>query len=435
MDFAPLWCLDPAVTYLNHGSFGACPSAVLEVQAALRREMEREPVDFLVANLPARLDAARDTLSAFLGAEPQDVVFVPNATAGVNAVLRSLSFGSEDELLLTNHTYAACRKTVDFVAERCGARVVVANLPFPCGDEEAIVAAVLQRVSPRTRLALLDHVTSPTALILPVERLVSELRARDVDTLVDGAHAPGMVPLQLSDLGAAYYTGNAHKWLCAPKGAAFLYVRRDRQAPLHPPVISHGYPAGFHAEFDWTGTFDPTPWLCIPESLRFIGSLLPAGWPQVMAANRALALQARALLLESIGVGAPCPEAMIGSMASIILPPPAPGSPAHELGSEGLHRWFRERGVETWLYPNPVPLLRISAQLYNHLDQFKLLSGLLEEALHGPRGTRRADPGAAVDLRPGDGGVQLGGRDRHLSLPGERRPCCREHCFILYRVD
>ncbi|HSY96313.1 MAG TPA: aminotransferase class V-fold PLP-dependent enzyme [Steroidobacteraceae bacterium] len=383
MDFAPLWCLDPAVTYLNHGSFGACPSAVLEAQAALRSEMEREPVDFLVANLPARLDAARDTLSAFLGAAPQDVVFVPNATAGVNAVLRSLSFRSEDELLLTNHTYAACRKTVDFVAQRCGARVVVANLPFPCRDAEDIVAAVLQRVSPRTRLALLDHVTSPTALILPLERLVSELRARGVDTLVDGAHAPGMVPIGLSTLGAAYYTGNAHKWLCAPKGAAFLHVRRDRQAELHPNVISHGLAAGFHAEFDWTGTFDPTPWLCIPHALEFIGGLLPAGWPQVMAANRALTLQARALLLKTCAGGLPCPESMIGSMASIPLPVPEAGSPAARLDYRGLHAWFRERGVETWLYADPVPLLRISAQLYNHVDQFRHLATLLEEALRG----------------------------------------------------
>ena len=383
MDFAPLWCLDPAVTYLNHGSFGACPSAVLEAQAALRSEMEREPVDFLVANLPARLDAARVTLSAFLGAAPEDVVFVPNATAGVNAVLRSLSFGPEDELLLTNHTYAACRKTVDFVAQRCGARVVVANLPFPCRDAEDVVAAVLQRVSPRTRLALLDHVTSPTALILPLERLVSELRARGVDTLVDGAHAPGMVPIGLSTLGAAYYTGNAHKWLCAPKGAAFLHVRRDRQAELHPNVISHGLAAGFHAEFDWTGTFDPTPWLCIPHALEFIGGLLPAGWPQVMAANRALTLQARALLLKTCAGDLPCPESMIGSMASIPLPVPEAGSPAARLDYRGLHAWFRERGVETWLYADPVPLLRISAQLYNHVDQFRHLATLLEEALRG----------------------------------------------------
>lgn len=355
----------------------------MAVQSALRLEMEREPVDFLVASLPARLYSARESLASFLGAAPADLVFVPNATAGVNAVLRSLSLEPEDELLVTTHTYAACRKTVDFVAGRTGSQVVVADLPFPCCDDEQIIAAVLKGVSPRTRLALLDHVTSSTALILPLRRLVSELRERGVDTLVDGAHAPGMVPLNLAELGAAYYTGNAHKWLCAPKGAAFLHVRRDRQARLHPNVISHGYTSGFHAEFDWPGTFDPTPWLCIPESLRFIGSLLPAGWPQVMAANRALALQARALLLESTGADAPCPEPMIGSMASIPLPPAAVGSPAHRLDSEGLHSWFRERGIETWLSAHPRPLLRVSAQLYNDFDQFQELARRLEEALHG----------------------------------------------------
>jgi isopenicillin-N epimerase len=345
--------------------------------------MECEPVDFLAATLPGRLDAAREALSVFLGAESADLVFVPNATAGVNAVLRSLVFEPGDELLLTNHTYAACRKTVDFVAARSGARVVAANLPFPCCHEEEIIAAVLGCASSRTRLALLDHVTSPTALILPVARLVGELQARGIDVLVDGAHAPGMVPLGLSALGAAYYTGNAHKWLCAPKGAAFLHVRRDRQAQLHPTVISHGYTAGFHAEFDWTGTCDPTPWLCIPESLRFMGGLLPGGWPQVMAANRDLALQARALLLECTGAEAPCPEAMNASMASIPLPQASIGSPAHRLDCPALHDWFRERGVETWLHPHPVPLLRISAQLYNHLDQYKQLAGLLEAALRG----------------------------------------------------
>ncbi|HXA36987.1 MAG TPA: aminotransferase class V-fold PLP-dependent enzyme [Steroidobacteraceae bacterium] len=383
MDFASLWCLDPSVAYLNHGSFGACPSRVLEAQAALRLEMEREPVDFLVAALPARLGAARATLAAFLGAEAADVVFLPNATAGVNAVLRSLAFESGDELLLTNHTYAACRKTADFVAQRSGARTVVATVPFPCRSEEEIIAAVLECVSPRTRLALIDHVTSPTALVLPVARLVRDLRARGVETLVDGAHAPGMVPLSLSDLGAAYYTGNAHKWLCAPKGAAFLHVRRDRQAGLHPTVISHGYAAGFHAEFDWTGTFDPTPWLCIPEALRFMGGLLPGGWPQVMATNRALALEARAVLLESLGTDIPCPDAMIGSMASLPLPPASVDSPAYRFDREGLHDWFRKRGVETWLYPHPVPLLRLSAQLYNRLDQFERLANLLGEALRG----------------------------------------------------
>ena len=382
-DLASLWCLDPSVIYLNHGSFGACPAAVLQAQAALREHMEREPVDFLASSLPERLHAAREVLASFLGAEPADLAFVSNATAGVNAVLRSLKFEAADELLVTNHTYAACRKSVEFVAARTGARVVVAHLPFPLSNDEEIIAAVLACVSPRTRLALLDHVTSPTALIMPLERLISELQRRGVDTLVDGAHAPGMVPLALSQLGAAYYTGNAHKWLCAPKGAAFLHVRRDRQAELHPTVISHGYMQGFQAEFDWTGTCDPTPWLCIAESLRYLHGLLPGGWPELMASNRSLTLRARALLLECLHIDAPCPEAMIGSMASVPLPVPSKGAPADGLSSEALHDWFRRRGVETWLAPQPLPLLRISAQLYNNIDQFQKLADLLLEALHG----------------------------------------------------
>ncbi|HEX3846719.1 MAG TPA: aminotransferase class V-fold PLP-dependent enzyme [Steroidobacteraceae bacterium] len=383
MGFAEHWILDPSVDYLNHGSFGACPRAVLDLQSALREELEREPVDFLVATLPTRLGAAREALAGFLGAAPRDVVFVSNATSAVNAVLRSLRFEPGDELLLTTHTYAACKKTIDFIASRTGLRPVVAALPFPLADEEQVVAAVRAGISPRTRLALMDHVTSPTALVLPIARLVRELDAAGVDTLVDGAHAPGMVPLALSELGAAYYTGNAHKWLCAPKGAAFLHVRRDRQAALHPNVISHGYSAGFQEEFDWTGTFDPTPWLCIPESIRFLASLVPGGWPEIMACNRALALEARDLLLEVCGLAAPCPDEMLGSMASIPLPKPAPGSAAEHLDFQGLHDWFRARSVETWLHPHPRSLIRVSAQIYNDRGQFVRLAQLLGEALHG----------------------------------------------------
>jgi isopenicillin-N epimerase len=261
--------------------------------------------------------------------------------------------------------------------------VVVVQLPFPVRSDEEIIAAVLTCVSPQTRIALLDHVTSPTALVMPLARLVRELQDRDVDALVDGAHAPGMIPVNLAQLGAAYYVGNAHKWLCAPKGAGFLHARRDRQAGLHPTVISHGYPHGFQAEFDWTGTFDPTPWLCIADSLRYLEGLLPGGWPALMARNHRLAVDARGLLLASLGIEPPCPEAMIGSMASVPLPAPSPGSPAASLSIEGLHDWFRARGVETWLHAQPTLLLRLSAQLYNSLSQYERLATLLNEALHG----------------------------------------------------
>ncbi len=383
MNLATLWSLDPGVHYLNHGSFGACPIVIQEVQSRLRAEMEREPIDFLSASLSARLQQARVELAAFLGAEAQDLVFVSNATTGVNAILQSLKFEPGQEILISNHTYAACRRAVEVVAEKHRLRVVVADIPFPIKTADDVIEAVLARLSAHTRLALLDHVTAPTALIMPLRSLVSELHRRGVDTLVDGAHAPGMVPLDLSTLGAAYYTGNAHKWLCAPKGAAFLYVRRDRQTGVHAPVISHGYGQGFQTEFDWTGTDDPTPWLCIPECLRYLPTLLPGGWPALMQRNHDSAVRARALLLTRLGLPAPCPDSMLGAMASIPLPAPAEGAPANALNAQGLHDWFRGRGIEVWVHPHPRLLLRLSAQLYNRPEQYECLSEHLYEALFG----------------------------------------------------
>jgi len=269
--------------------------------------------------------------------------------------------------------------------------VVTASVPFPLRGEDEVVGPVVAALTPRTRLALLDHVTSATGLVLPIERLVRELAARGVDTLVDGAHALGMVPLALARLGAAYYTANAHKWLCAPKGAAFLFVRRDRQERIEPLVISHGYDPGakdgsFRAAFDWPGTCDPTPWLAIPECLRYLGGLLPGGWPELMARNRALALRARAILCEGLGVEAPCPEAMIGALASVPLPRAAVGAPAERLDHDALAAWFRERGTETWFSPGAGPggrVVRASAQLYNDEEQYRRLATLLGEALRG----------------------------------------------------
>jgi isopenicillin-N epimerase len=385
--WADLWLLDPAVDYLNHGSFGACPKAILERQAALRLELEREPVDFFIRALPGLLAGARRALAEFVGADGDDLAFLPNATAGVNAVVRSFAFSPGDELLTTDHAYAACRKTLDYAAARTGARVVEAKVPFPLRGEEDVVAPILAAVTPRTRLAMLDHVTSPTALVFPIERLVAELSARGVDTLVDGAHALGMIPLDLTRLGAAYYTANAHKWLCAPKGAAFLHVRKDRQKGLHPTSISHGYAGGearFRDEFDWTGTTDPTAVLCVPLCIAYLDGLLPGGWTELMATNHALALKARETVCGALRLSPPAPESMLGAMASVPLPVSGPTTPARSLGREALADWMRERGVEPWFYDWPAgrgKLVRISAQLYNTEGQFVRLARLLSEAL------------------------------------------------------
>jgi len=384
---SPLWALDPTTTFLNHGSFGACPVAVLEVQRLLRERMERQPVQFLARDLEPLLDQTRAALGAFVGARPEDLVFVPNATAGVNTVVRSLAWAPGDELLVTDHAYGACRNALDFVAGRAGARVVVARVPFPLPSAETVLEAVMAEVTPRTRLAMLDHVTSPTGLIFPIEGLVGALQARGVDVLVDGAHAPGMLALDLDVLGAAYYTGNAHKWLCAPKGAAFLQVRRDRQSRIHPLSISHGFGASradrssFHLEFDWTGTLDPTAVLSIPAALGFMQSRLPGGWPEVMACNRTLALAARRMLCTALDATLPSPDDMIGALASVPLPD-GPTSASATPGQDTLQRVLREdHGIEVPIvaWPRaPRRLLRVSAQLYNTADDFARLATVLK---------------------------------------------------------
>jgi isopenicillin-N epimerase len=387
------WGLDPSVLFLNHGSFGACPRPVLALQQGLRERMEAEPVRFLGIELEALWDEARASLAAFIGADPADVVFVPNATTGVNTVLASLRISPGDELLVTDQEYNACRNALDEAARRAGARVVVAALPFPAASPEEAVEAILRRATERTRLLLVDHVVSQTALVMPAAALVREMAARGVETLVDGAHGPGMLPLDLSSLGAAYYTGNCHKWLCAPKGAALLHVRRDLQPGVRPLVISHGANSPradrsrFLLEFGWTGTHDPTPYLCVAEAIRFLGSLLPGGWPEVMTRNRALALRGRRLLCDALGIAEPCPESMVGSMAAVPLPD-APGpKPRPPLFQDPLQiaLWERHRIEVPVIYWPAFPrrVLRLSAQLYNEPAHYEKLAeavkGLLDE--------------------------------------------------------
>jgi isopenicillin-N epimerase len=385
------WQLDPSITFLNHGSFGATPRAILELQSDYRARLEAEPVRFMVRELEAMLDASRAALAEFVGAAPDDLAFVPNATFGVNSVLRSLDLDKHDELLVTSHEYNASRNALEFAASLAGAKVIAVDVPFPIDSPDTVVARVMERVTERTRLLLIDHVTSQTALIFPIERIVAELSARGIDTLVDGAHAPGMLPLDLTALGAAYYTANLHKWVCAPKGAAFLYVRRNRRASIHPAVISHGANATrkdrsrFLLEFDWIGTIDPTPWLCVGDTLRYLPTLVDGGWPEIMRRNHDLALRARDLLCSRLGIPHPAPDDMLGSMAAFPLPPGTALDNSALYGGEPLQDALFERySIEVPVMPWPHPpnrTLRVSAQLYNTINDYQRLSDALGQLL------------------------------------------------------
>ena len=383
-----LWTLDPEVTFLNHGSFGATPRAALEHQAEWRARLERQPLQFF-RDLEGLLDAARFKLAAFLGADGDDLAFVPNATSGVNTVIRSLVLEPGDELLTTDHAYNACRNALRWHEDR-GVKAIAARVPWPLEGPHQVIDAVLAAVTPRTRLLLLDHVTSPTGVVFPVAELVRRMNERGIDTLVDGAHAPGMLPLDLRALGAAYYTGNCHKWLCAPKGSAFLHVRRDRQALVRPLAHGHGLNANrtdrgpFRLQNDWIGTADPTAYLTVPFCIDYLDQLMP--WPQLMQRNHELAVQARRVLCAALGTPPPAPEFMLGSLAAVLLPDFA-GEPAprdrpfwHPLSRALLERDHIE--VPVFFFPAPPrQVLRVSAQLHNAAVDYQQLAVALQEQL------------------------------------------------------
>jgi isopenicillin-N epimerase len=384
------WKLAAGTTFLNHGSFGACPTPILELQNELRRQMEAEPVQFLWRRYEERLEPSREIVGAFLGARAQDVVFVTNATTAVNAVVRSMKLRAGDQLLTTNLDYNACHNAFAEEARRVGAELVTAEVPFPVSSADAITEAILRHVTKRTRLAMLDHVTSNTALILPVQQLVRELESRGVATLVDGAHAPGMLPLNLQKLCPAYYTGNLHKWVCAPKGAAFLWAREDMQTGLQPAVVSHGnntrragYTA-FQDRFDWAGTFDPTAWMCAGEAIRWMEKLLPGGWPAIRKRNHQMAVHARELLCQRLNLEAPSPKSLLGSMATLPLPERFQGKPRNgKIDPEQL-RLYDDFGIEVPFMRIGQPerrYFRVSAQVYNSLADYDYLASALAQVL------------------------------------------------------
>ncbi len=381
------WLVEPNCIFLNHGSFGSCPKPVLEYQTQLRQELENQPVDFLIHNFPEKYWTVLESLSQLLNSKPENLAYVPNATYGVNSVLRSLDFKPNDELLVTNHEYNACRNALDFVAEKSGAKVIVVEIPFPVQSSEEVILRIEQQITKKTRLLLIDHVTSPTGLVLPIEPIVSLCNERGIETLIDGAHGPGQADIDLEKLNPSYYTGNCHKWVCTPKGAAFLYVKKELQEKIRPAVISHGANiknselSRYQLEFMWTGTFDPTAFFCIPKAIEYLNSLDNGGIKGLRDRNKDLAVHAQSIISKSLNISLPCPIDMIGSMAAFPLPESKDKWTGTYLPLDPLHVKLRDQykiEVPIFAWPKyPNRLLRVSAQIYNKASDYEKLSSAL----------------------------------------------------------
>ncbi len=362
------------MVYLNHGAFGATPAPVLEAAARWRLQMERQPMRFMLKELPGALREAASRLAEWLGGRGEDLVFVENATSGVNAVVRSLSLGPGDQVLMFDQGYPACQNAARWVCDQVGAELITVPLPFPHPTDGAILEAVAEGLGPRVKLAVLDHITSGSAVLTPAAELVRICRERGVQVLIDGAHAPGMIPLDVTAVDADYYVGNCHKWLLAPKGCAFLWTRPERQDGLHPTTISHGLGQGFSTEFDWVGTRDHSPWLAITAALDLRQEL---GEAWIQDHNRDLAWQGAELLAQAWDCAISVPRERACSI--ITLPAPVELEPTWEAAEALQDRLWRDHRVMVPAFPIHDRLwVRISAQVYNGLDDYARLAEVLQ---------------------------------------------------------
>jgi isopenicillin-N epimerase len=382
------WALDPFVIYLNHGTVGAPPRRVLEAQRKLRDEIELQPSRFLLRELagvrlgvappdPPRLRVAADAVAGFLGAQGKDLVFVDNATSGANAVLRCLDFREADEILILDQAYGAVRNAGEYVARTRGAHLRVMETPDVHDGPTRFAAAVEAQISPRTRLLMIDHVVSENGLVLPVAEIASRCHNHGVRVLVDGAHAPGAIPLNIESLGVDWYVGNLHKWAWSPRSSGILWIHPSQQASLHHPVTSWGLDQGFILEFDWPGTRDPTPHLAAPEGIAYMREL---GVERVQSHNHELAYRAGTTMADHWKCRLLGPKEMIGTMVSVPLPERA-GSSAEDATRLRDFLLFEDNiEVHTYARANRVHV-RVSAQIYNEMSDVERLIDVIDRRL------------------------------------------------------
>jgi isopenicillin-N epimerase len=357
--------------FLNHGSFGACPKPVFDRYQTWQRELERQPVEFLGRRFDALMDEARAALAKYLNGTVENLVFVPNATTGVNIAARSLRLQPGDEILTTDHEYGACRYSWQHNCEHTGAKYVIHPVKLPLTTPEAFIEAFWQGVTPRTRVIYMSHITSPTALILPVEEICRRAREAGIISVIDGAHAPGQIPLDMERIGADFYTGNCHKWMCTPKGSAFLYVRPEFQWPIEPEIISWGWTddATFSTRNQWLGTRDPSAYLTVPTAIEWLKA---HDWDIVRADCHALAVELRAQMAAWTELEQIAPESWFSQMFTA----PLPACDATEVKQRLYDNYAVEVPLVTW---NDHHYVRVSIQGYNTPeDGQKLLTGLRE---------------------------------------------------------
>ncbi len=410
------WDLDPRIVFLNHGSFGATPRRVLGTQAMWRARMESEPVRFFVEDHQNVMDNARRALGDFLACDWDCLALLPNATQAVATVLSHLRetgfLTAGSEILIPDHEYPACANNARHIARLANATTITAPIPFPLprdakAAEDAVVACVMDKVTPQTRILLLSNVTSPTGLILPIERIIKEVRAKRGDAvriIIDAAHGIGFIPnLRPAATGADYFTSNCHKWLCAPKGTAFLWVRRDLRTGFRPMVLSNNAekpkPGRDHflTEFDYIGTTDCTAFYAIPDTIQTIGAMVQGGWPEAIRRNHDLCRKGRDILCAALNIQPTAPDTMVGSICSMILPehPPAlaqhlrtrPARYGDALQDTLLDRWHIQVPIWNWTLSTgaTVRILRISAQLHNSAAQYEYLAKAVKEELNNER--------------------------------------------------
>ena len=366
-DLQHAFLLDPDIVHLNHGAFGACPTPVLDAYQGWQRDLERHPTGVLAHRYDALLDEARDRLAAYLSCAPASLAFVPNSTTGLNAVARSFELEPRDEVLATDHEYEAMDLLWGRVCAEAGARYVRQNVPLPATDREELAERIWAGVTPRTRIIFLSHITSRTALILPVAEICRRARAAGIMTVVDGAHAPGQIPLDLESIGADAYAASCHKWLCAPRGSGFLYVRPEHRAVVQAPVLSHGSQPGssFVERNRWQGTRDPSAFLSVPAAIEFQEE---NDWETVRRRCHRLAREARTAVSELFGLPTWTPDSpeWFAQMVSAPLPPCDPEDMRHRLFDD----YQVDAPVRRW---NDLHLIRISVQAYNTEEDVDVL--------------------------------------------------------------